>query len=363
MGKYIHKFESLTDYNNTRQNNYIEPWISVTNDGEGFIDNYNKTEYESLLETPLTFEIISGGTLYWRTNDTNLTRTIEYKKNDGEWIEVTSSQDNDGLGTIICTVIGNDIVRFRGNNSSGYGNYHQFKTSNGCSLYAYGNINSLLSKEQFVTITTITNTGYIFSNLFMDLSALTSHLSYKLLLPATDVKGYGAYMAMFKNCINITKLPVILGECINGNSTYANMFEGCTSLIEAPKLPTTLSSQRTFMRMFLNCTNLVTPPKLPSTNLTQYCYLSMFEGCTSLTTAPELPATILVGDCYYRMFFNCSNLNNIKCLATDISATRCTSEWVKGVQTNSGTFVKDPNMTSWTTGNDGIPTNWTIQNA
>ena len=36
--------------------------------------------------------------------------------------------------------------------------------------------------------------------------------------------------------------------------------------------------------------------------------------------------------------------------------------WVKGVS-STGTFVKNPNMTSWPTGVSGIPNNWTVQDA
>ena len=89
----------------------------------------------------------------------------------------------------------------------------------------------------------------------------------------------------------------------------------------------------------------------------------MFEGCTSLTSAPELPATTLTNYCYQAMFRNCTSLNYIKCLATNISATYSHQNWVSGVQTTSGTFVKAPSMSSWSTGVDGIPTNWTVQDA
>lgn len=84
----------------------------------------------------------------------------------------------------------------------------------------------------------------------------------------------------------------------------------------------------------------------------------MFAGCTSLTTAPELHATTLTDFCYAGMFQDCTNLNYIKCLATNISAYRCTINWVSGVQINSGTFVRDEN-TDWPTNSvSGIPQNW-----
>ena len=88
----------------------------------------------------------------------------------------------------------------------------------------------------------------------------------------------------------------------------------------------------------------------------------MFNDCTSLTTAPELPATTLANQCYKYMFYKCSNLNYVKCLATDISATECTSAWLADVS-SSGAFIKDANMTNWTSGSNGIPSGWTVQNA
>ena len=88
----------------------------------------------------------------------------------------------------------------------------------------------------------------------------------------------------------------------------------------------------------------------------------MFAGCTSLTNAPALPATTLNFMCYSSMFRNCTKINYIKCLATDISAPSCTSNWVQGVA-STGTFAKNPNMTSWTEGTSGIPTGWTVIDA
>ena len=85
----------------------------------------------------------------------------------------------------------------------------------------------------------------------------------------------------------------------------------------------------------------------------------MFKGCTSLTTAPELPATTLTTYCYQWMFQLCTNLNYIKCLATDISASNCTTGWVNNVA-STGTFVKAASMSSWTTGTNGIPEGWTV---
>ena len=48
--------------------------------------------------------------------------------------------------------------------------------------------------------------------------------------------------------------------------------------------------------------------------IADYCYQSMFNGCTSLTQAPELPATTLAILCYKDMFKDCSNLTQAPAL-------------------------------------------------
>ena len=114
--------------------------------------------------------------------------------------------------------------------------------------------------------------------------------------------------------------------------------------------------------MFQGCTSLTTAPELPATTLEQHCYISMFQDCTNLKTAPALPASTITYYCYKGMFKGCTNLNYIKCLAEDISATDCTSEWVNGVA-SKGTFVKAPSMKSWPKGTSGIPAGWEVQDA
>lgn len=156
-----------------------------------------------------------------------------------------------------------------------------------------------------------------------------------------------------------------VGQYDLGNNTriFARLFqESGVENAENLILPATTLSNYCYEYMFQGCASLVTVPKLPATTLTERCYQNMFQYCTSLTTAPELPATTLAIGCYKSMFYGCTNLNYIKCLATDKSASSCTSYWVSGVQTNNGTFVKAASMTGWTTGNSAIPSNWTVQN-
>ena len=88
----------------------------------------------------------------------------------------------------------------------------------------------------------------------------------------------------------------------------------------------------------------------------------MFHGCTALTTAPVLPAKTLANNCYAGMFWNCSNLNYIKAMFTTTPSSTYTSGWVSGVAA-TGTFVKNRAATWNVTGNNGVPTGWTVQTA
>ena len=220
-----------------------------------------------------------------------------------------------------------------------------------------------------------------YQNMFLDCTSLTSAPE----LPATTLASY-CYGGMFNGCTSLTKAPELPATTL-ANYCYYGMFVGCTSLAKAPELPaTTLAiycyynmfggckslttvpsilpatalTTYCYQSMFRGCTSLTRAPELPATTLETYCYGNMFQGCTSLTKTPELPATTLVSGCYFNMFRGCTNLNYIKCLATNISASNCTSNWVLGVQTTSGTFIKNSSMTSWTRGTSGIPTNWTV---
>ena len=189
---------------------------------------------------------------------------------------------------------------------------------------------------------------------------------------SSDVVASGGLRGLFAGT-NITDsdLEKILPKNVNGryclpatalaNGCYDSMFYGCTSLTTAPALPATTLAPDCYDTMFRGCTSLTTAPALPATTLANGCYDSMFYGCTSLTTAPALPATTLAEYCYRDMFNGCSKLNYIKMLATDISASNCLTVWVSGVA-STGTFVKNPDMTSLPTGASGIPSGWTVVN-
>lgn len=60
------------------------------------------------------------------------------------------------------------------------------------------------------------------------------------------------------------------------------------------------------------------------------------------------------------MFRDCSVLNYIYAMFTTTPSSSYTSSWVNGVA-SSGTFVKNSEATWNVTGNNGVPSGWSIE--
>lgn len=156
-------------------------------------------------------------------------------------------------------------------------------------------------------------------------------------------------------------------ETLTAANTFYHLFQGCTGLTDASglELPATGLTDGCYREMFKDCISLAYPPELPATTLAENCYRAMFL-CTSasvgtntaMTTAPELPAEVVPAGGYQLMFRDCANINYIKCLATNISATDCTKNWLQGVSA-TGTITKLAGV-SYASGPNGIPTGWTV---
>ena len=193
-----------------------------------------------------------------------------------------------------------------------------------------------------------------YSGMFADCTSLTTAPE----LPATNLSDT-CYESMFQNCSALTTAPDLPATNLT-NYCYMNMFAGCTSLSISPKTLGENVSNSCCYRMFRDCTSLETAPELPATTLAESCYLYMFQNCSALTTAPELPATKLVSNCYGYMFINCTNLKYIKALFTTTPSSSYTGYWVSNVGGN-GTFVKNAAATWNVTGNNGVPSGWTVE--
>ena len=296
--------------------------LTLTATYEGKTCTGNVTAYQeafSFSQEPLTFKISSPGTINWIATDSSVTKTIEYKLNDGEWTSITS---NTGASAPSITVSTDDKIQFRGDNTAyGKSNYGKYTTFSGSTaeFEIEGNIMSLINSTDFATLTTL-ESGSTFVRLFSDCTGLTS--AENLILPATSL-AEGCYSSMFDGCTSLVTAPELPAADLVG-SCYMQMFSDCTSLTNAPALPATTLANGCYSGMFQSCTSLTTAPELPANTLANSCYNGMFYSCTSLTTAPAiLPATTLANNCYYNMFANCTSLVTAPALPADTLAGNC----------------------------------------
>lgn len=316
----------------------------------------------------LTIEAVSDATVLFYKNSDNISRTIQYSKDKTNWTTISFNTSDNPTKIELNP---SEKIYLKGTNSS----YSEASDSglNICRIIVngnvgvdiYGNIMSLIYGDNFYGQTVLTS-DYTFTDLFSrprsanyvpNMIADASNL----ILPATTLTK-ACYREMFYSCTSLLTPPMTLPATTLAYRCYHNMFKECENLRDAPVLPATTLAEGCYYSMFRACHKLTVAPVLPATTLAYDCYREMFYSCDNLTTAPDLPATTLKNGCYKEMFRNCKKINYIKCLATDIREPNSLTYWVNGVA-STGTFVKNPNMQSWPTGPDGIPSGWTVQDA
>jgi len=318
---------------------------------------------------------------------------VEASTDGGQtWTEVTATSE----GAEVADLAAGEKVLLRGTNevygynkgSNTYVNLANVHADGQC--YVYGNIMSLIGGSDFAKLREVKDGGfaYFFSDFdkHREGTWVECKEGTKLVLPATTL-GTRCYFSMFQGCTSLKAAPALPATTL-APSCYTSMFQGCTSLEVAPELPAGNLASYCYKTMFANCTGLkVAPalpattlasfcynlmfdgctglkvaPALPATTLAQACYAGMFQGCTGLKVAPGLPATTLAQTCYNSMFANCTNLAYIKALFTTTPGTTNTGDWVKGVKA-TGTFVKSAAATWNVSGDNGVPTGWTVETA
>ena len=237
--------------------------------------------------------------------------SLEYSTTGTKWQPYT-------FGQTITLANEGDRVYFRKADegvASGFSNnQYQYSFAMTGKIAASGNVMSLI--DNTCEATTIPN-EYCFAKLFEGCTSLTSAPK----LPATTLKG-DCYYCMFIDCTNLTTPPVLPATTLAAGC-YTCMFKGCTKLATAPVLPATTLKAWCYSSMFENCTSLTTAPELPVTTLAEACYAGMFKGCTSLASAPELPATTMATQCYSGMFSGCTKLVSAPTLASASLAPTC----------------------------------------
>ena len=268
---------------------------------------------------------------------------ITYKTHDGQWYEFSKERP----------------MYIYGFNPRGFTKsdtmYIHFKFNGPSKFNISGNIMGLI--DGFNEVTTIPSL-YCFYRLFLGVGLIYD--ASALRLPAKVING-AAYYEMFSNCNNMVAGPDIDGTDNSKLGGTRAMFKGCKSLVECPKFSFEKVGDSACQEMFMDCNELINPPKiLPATTLANSCYRSMFYSCHKLRFAPELPAKTLVNGCYSMMFADCKELRYVKALFTTniTNNTGYTTNWMYGVNTSTGVFVKAVDATWSLSGASGIPTNW-----
>ena len=342
--KYLKYFEEASAYEAYKNgSDYVLPNVSYVVKTEGVsFDPYVPKDMSNYL----TIEALENGL----TASLSVNACEYCVDGDDNWKTLAA-------GTATEAINAGQTLSFRGNlTPQSYKGIGTFTISKKCNLK--GDCMSMLFKDNAANNYSLSDKDYAFYHLFQNCSNIIN--VSENFLPATTLSYY-CYYSMFGGCTGLTTAPKLPATTL-AKHCYEYMFNGCTSLTTVPELPATTLAESCYKDMFNGCRSLTIAPVLSATTLANYCCSEMFKGCTSLTTAPELPATTLKSGCYGSMFNGCTKFNYIKMLATDISANDCLSDWVNGVA-SSGTFVKNPAMTTLPTGASGIPEGWTVVDA
>ena len=120
----------------------------------------------------------------------------------------------------------------------------------------------------------------------------------KVALKLEEIPGLTDMSGCFGGCTSLTQAPVIP----SGVKGMPGCFKGCTSLTHAPEIPSSVTDMG---YCFSGCTSLTQVPEILNkvTNMT-----NCFEGCTSLTQAPAIRSSVTyMGGC----FSGCTSLTHV----------------------------------------------------
>lgn len=275
----------------------VAEWTPGTPLPEGVAEEEDLTPY-------VTMTAASKQTFVMKCAGNYTLPDLEYSVNNGTWQKVVKDNPVEFGGA-------DSSLRLRGKCSNGtatdYQNYSWIDFGfSSVEVKCSGDIRTLIDYTAYENAAT-GNCRFI--SLFQNCTALKSA---KELLLATALKE-SCYRQMFEGCTSLTQAPVLPATELQ-QLCYYSMFKGCTSLTEAPKLPATKLAHSCYKNMFKGCASLVNAPDLPATTLEPSCYSSMFIDCIKLTGAPELKAKIMQNASYHSMFKGCTSLVNAPAL-------------------------------------------------
>ena len=276
---------------------------------------------EVVPSTYLTFSSPNSFTLKVSDTTKHWNGTLEYSADASTW------STWDGTTTLSSATSGSkNVLYLRGTgNTKITGNSTNYRwVITGTDISCIGNIENLLDYATVQSGAHPTMTDFCYYRMFDGCTSLTQAPT----LPATTLAG-DCYSSMFASCTALTQAPALPATTL-ANDCYFSMFRDCTSLTQAPALPATTLVTNCYSQMFYGCTSLTQAPALPATTLAEGCYQGMFASCTALTQAPTLPATTLAIGCYGSMFSGCIALTQAPALPATTLAANCYNQMFYG---------------------------------
>ena len=262
----------------------------------------------------LTFSSLNSFTLKVNSSTKPWDGTLEYFASDKTWTTwdgMTTLSSIDNDGEHVLYLRGTGNTIITGNSNSGGW------ILTGTDVKCNGNIENLLDYATVSSGAHPTMASHCYYHMFEGCTSLTQAPT----LSATTMAPY-CYAFMFFNCTSLIQAPNLTATTLE-HACYWAMFRGCSALTQAPDLPATTLAESCYSSMFDGCTGLTQAPALPATTLASRCYDFMFEGCTALTQAPALPATTLASYCYEYMFSDCTGLTQVPVLPATTLADGC----------------------------------------
>lgn len=164
------------------------------------------------------------------------------------------------------------------------------------------------------------------------------------------------FYKLFNGCSALKKAPKL--PMTLAANCYAYLFAG-TGITAAPELAQTTLAMGCYQHMFEGCTSLTAAPELPASTLADYCYNSMFKDCTSINEAPLLYSRTVDVGCYSNMFNGCTSLNIVRAnIQPENMTSDYTDNWLANVAA-TGTFYTEDNDIDVTPSPTTVPSGWT----
>ena len=320
--------------------------ITLTVNGNSItVNKYQQDKPYLTFSSPNAFTLsISNNTKYWDG-------TLEYSTDKTNWSTWagTSAISSSQIGTTKYLYLrGTGNTYITGTNASATNGVWIFSDNNITisgkisKLLDYSTTPTTIGDRAFANLFRRTGSGFTTpdivdtSNLSIDIvgtaSCLAMFQSQTLLtkapyLPCTTTY-YMSYCQMFTDCSSLSTIhPFSVDTISNGNSGTSSV-QGCftrmfrnTAITDASGITigsssTPLTDNACCSYMFQGCSSLLYPPSLPSTSVPRACYYGMFNTCSSLTSAPSLNINEITGTIsgtyghFSFMFDHCSSITS-----------------------------------------------------